>query len=306
MDPVCHTLVGAALAESGLKRRTTLGTATLVIGANLPDIDVLSYVGGDTFALSFRRGLTHGVLALIVLPFILTGIMLAWDRWVRLRRQPDAGPAMGPQLLLLSTIAILTHPALDFLNTYGMRWLSPFSNRWFYADTLFIVDPWVWAGLTAGVLTARREGPALARWSLGAFGAYISVMAVIGLAGRGAVTRDLASRGMSAPTSLMVAPVPVTPLRRAFVAEVDGRFRLGTVRYLPLRVELDVASVERHPATADAAGVNEVEEAAWFLSWARFPFSYVEIDDDGVVIELGDARYTLDPARSWAGVVVRR
>ncbi len=42
MDPICHTLVGAALAESGLKKRTALGTATLLIGANLPDMDVLS------------------------------------------------------------------------------------------------------------------------------------------------------------------------------------------------------------------------------------------------------------------------
>jgi hypothetical protein len=31
MDNVCHTLVGAALAEAGLKRRTALGTATLII-----------------------------------------------------------------------------------------------------------------------------------------------------------------------------------------------------------------------------------------------------------------------------------
>ena len=44
MDNVCHTLVGAALAESGLGRRTSLGFATLLIGANLPDLDVLAYL----------------------------------------------------------------------------------------------------------------------------------------------------------------------------------------------------------------------------------------------------------------------
>ena len=39
MDNLAHTLAGLALAEAGLKRRTALGAATHVIGANLPDAD---------------------------------------------------------------------------------------------------------------------------------------------------------------------------------------------------------------------------------------------------------------------------
>src|SRR3954462_13884214 len=42
MDNLTHTLVGAALAEAGLKRRTALASATLMIGANFPDIDVVA------------------------------------------------------------------------------------------------------------------------------------------------------------------------------------------------------------------------------------------------------------------------
>jgi hypothetical protein len=34
MDPVAHTLVDAALAESGLGRKSPLSTATLLLGAN--------------------------------------------------------------------------------------------------------------------------------------------------------------------------------------------------------------------------------------------------------------------------------
>src|SRR6185295_12562249 len=79
MDNLCHSLVGAALAEAGLKKRTALATATLVIGANLPDVDVFAHFVGSDFALGFRRGWTHGILALVLWPFILTGIMLGWD-----------------------------------------------------------------------------------------------------------------------------------------------------------------------------------------------------------------------------------
>src|SRR3990172_9370291 len=94
MDNLCHTLVGAALGEAGLKRTTPLAMATLLIGANLADVDAASYAWGPVTALSFRRGWTHGVLAMAVAPIVLTGAVLAWDRLVRRRGKPAAPP--GP------------------------------------------------------------------------------------------------------------------------------------------------------------------------------------------------------------------
>src|SRR5882672_6520881 len=132
MDNLTHTLVGAALAEAGLKRRTALGAATLMIGANFPDIDVVAVPLG--VGIEVRRGVTHGFLALAILPFVLAGIMLLWDRHVRRRRLPDAAPAEFRQLTILAAVAIATHPTLDFMNTYGMRWLMPFVDKWYYAD----------------------------------------------------------------------------------------------------------------------------------------------------------------------------
>ncbi|HEU4681510.1 MAG TPA: metal-dependent hydrolase, partial [Gemmatimonadales bacterium] len=144
IDPLCHTLAGAALSRAGLGGRTALGATALMAGANLPDIDALAYLAGPGADLEWRRGWTHGILALLVLPFVLTGSLLLVHRlsWVRRRTQP--APLVPKQLLLLSSIAILSHPMLDTLNTYGVRWLMPFSGRWFYGDTLFILDPWVW------------------------------------------------------------------------------------------------------------------------------------------------------------------
>ena len=71
MDNLAHTLAGAALAKAGLDRRTPLATPTLLIAANLPDVDVLSYLRDPLFALTFRRGWTHGILAMAVLPVML-------------------------------------------------------------------------------------------------------------------------------------------------------------------------------------------------------------------------------------------
>src|SRR5688572_17323184 len=103
MDPICHTLVGVTLAQAGLKSRTPLAAPTLIIGANLADIDALAYLAGES--LFWRRGWTHGVLSLAVWPFVLTAVMLAWD-YARRHRNPDRRAARAPSLLLLSAIAI--------------------------------------------------------------------------------------------------------------------------------------------------------------------------------------------------------
>src|SRR5687768_18154153 len=79
MDNLCHTLAGAALGEAGLKRRTAMAMGTLMIASNLPDVDVAVFAT-DTLAMSFRRGWTHGVLAMVVLPPLLAALMFAFGR----------------------------------------------------------------------------------------------------------------------------------------------------------------------------------------------------------------------------------
>ena len=58
----------------------------------------------------------------------------------------------------LAALGVVTHPVLDWLNNYGMRWLMPFDGRWFYGDALFIIDPWVWLVLGGSLflMHARR------------------------------------------------------------------------------------------------------------------------------------------------------
>jgi len=158
MDPLTHSLLGAAIARTRVAHGTRLATAALVVGANLPDVDVASAVLGSDASLGFRRGWTHGPLALAVLPPLLVAVLLAWGR-LRRRQRPDLAPLHGGRLLALSYLGCLTHPLLDWLNTYGVRLLMPFDGRWFYGDALFIVDPWLWLVLGGAVfLGAKRRG----------------------------------------------------------------------------------------------------------------------------------------------------
>lgn len=158
LDNLTHAMVGAAIGRAGAHRTTPLATATLVLAANAPDVDMLSYTRGGYFALAFRRGITHGLPAMAVLPFVVAGIMLGWDRWVRRRRDPEAEPARAGPILFWSCVGLLTHPALDWMNTYGMRWWLPFDGAWSYGDALFIIDPWLWLGLGGAVFLSVEVG----------------------------------------------------------------------------------------------------------------------------------------------------
>ncbi len=154
MDPLAHTLAGATLAETRLKDLTPYSAPALILGANAPDIDAVTMFMDRDLSLWFRRGWTHGVLAMVVLPIVLTLLLLLVDRVIaRLRgREPTAraGPLLG-----LSALAVVSHPLLDWLNIYGVRLLMPFDGQWFYGDALFIIDPWLWLLLGSSVVVAH-------------------------------------------------------------------------------------------------------------------------------------------------------
>lgn len=172
MDPLAHTLVGASLAETGLRHKSLYATATLVVAANLPDIDGVCTAWGPDASLAHRRGLTHGVLALVLLPLLLALLVHAYGRWALRRRaarglSPPDTVVSFPWLLALAALGVWSHPLLDWMNTYGVRLLMPFEGRWFYGDTLFIIDPVVWLLAGAAVVFARgRTKLAAAGWLL--------------------------------------------------------------------------------------------------------------------------------------------
>lgn len=284
------------MAQSGLKRATRYGTSALLIGTNLPDVDGFSYFFSSTGgALAFRRGWTHGILAMAVWPLVLTGIL-----WGLSRRSRTAAPVRPRALLLLAAIGVWSHPLLDLLNVYGIRLLMPFSERWFKADALFIMDPWVW-GLFSGalVLGAIRNRARPSRYALGTFAGYAVVMTILGSAGRTVVARQT---GVAART--MAAPVFGNPFRRMVLRDLGHAYESGelsfgwTSTYRPSG---------RIPNGRDRPGVAEALEASktrWFLRWARFPVFESEPLGSAWRVRIDDIRFGRIRGVTWASVTV--
>ena len=300
MDNLCHTLVGAAFGEAGLKRRTRYGNAALMISANLPDIDVLSFLSTNVDPIAFRRGWTHGVIAQLLLPVALSSVIWAVGRSAarRGRDRSDRPPLHFGWLLLLCYAGVSSHVFLDYLNNYGVRLLAPFDWRWFYGDALFIADVWLWLALGAGIWLSRyQQRVTPARGSLVFAGCYIAAMLASAQAARGIVAEAWRETRSIEPRALMVGPVPLTPFTRVVIVDEGDRYQTGVFRWWPPEIGFDAESIPKNAGDRRVAAAKaQSDDVRQFLVWARFPFWTFEPDNSASRVHVMDVRF-MGPAR---------
>jgi inner membrane protein len=299
VDPVTHTLTGAALSRAGLYRTTPLATATLVLAANAPDIDIVTSVAGSYTSLALRRGITHGPIAMLLLPLVVTGAVLLYDRLRRRRRQADAPPVRALPTLGLATLGVLTHPLLDWMNTYGVRLLMPFSERWFYGDSLFIIDPWVWLMLAAplvGLYVATRRRQLL--WgALGAASTALVLLApqvpllarVLWVLALGAIV------ALAVRTRRQVAQDPAAG--GAAAARHAQAALAGVTAYIALMVAADHGASSRVRAEAQAAGIDPT--AIMVAPVPANPLAGDVVVSTGEAYHLGRFEWLRSPHVAW-------
>ena len=299
MDPFTHTMAGAVLARAGGDRRTPLAAATLMLAANAPDIDIYTVWTETSFgSIAFRRGWTHGPFALFMLPFMITCAVLAWDVLVRRRRDPSQAPAHVGWVLALSAMGVLSHPALDWLNTYGIRLLMPFRQTWFHGDALFIADPYWWA-LLGGTLLLARRGAAPRTVRIGAALAIAYPVFMLGLSWQGKrLAREVAAAQGIPQTNVLYQPLPGMPFTAQLILRTDVAYHFGTVRWLPTpEVRLDGESMPRGDWSNPHVLVAKLDpDVRDYLVWSSYP--WVQIDttaaDGSATVVFGDARFPRD------------
>jgi inner membrane protein len=255
----------------GLKRFSPRAMPALIIAANLPDIDSWIARPLGLSPRTFHRGFTHGVGGLVIMPLIALAIIVIWERL----RPGKEGPLKLGGLLLACFIGTLSHPLLDFLNTYGVRWLEPLSHRWFYGDTLFIVDPWIWLMLILGLefsWLAERRGKDWTRPAIAAFGA---VLAYIGLNAAISVSAVAAARPLiqrvTPPAMIVAGEVPLAFWHRQLMWR--GARLSGTAEYDPFagaRLDPKILPLDLDDPRLAAARQTD-PDVCNFLFWSRMP-----------------------------------
>ena len=303
MDNLTHSLVGLTAAKTGLERLSPGATLLCVLAANAPDADVAVGLFGDRWdLLQHHRGITHAIAGTAFLALLLPLIFYGIDRfWARARHRPPKMNLRG--LLIASFVASATHPLLDWTNNYGIRFLLPWNPRWFYGDLVFIVDPFMWLALVAGLLVLWRvREQTKAKIAFASLAVIVVYWGALGLAhahalnrGREAAQRIVTPNGETI-ARLAAMPTLANPLRWDCVFETEKatyRFRVA------LNGETPAGRVIRYPKPAgalDAAlqAVSQEKPARVFLGFARFPVA--RLRDPGcttqTLLQLADLRYT--------------
>ncbi len=201
---------------------------------------------------------------------------------------------------------MLSHVFFDFLNNYGVRLLAPFDWRWFYGDAVFIIDPWLWLSLGAGVwLARRRQAPVPARGAAGlrrrvrrrdARCRREQARSIVEAAWR--ATRD------GEPRALMVGPLPVTPFRARSSSTRGDHYETGTFSWWNASVTFHGAPVPRNADAPEAVASREDRTVRAFLVWSRFPFWDVTYRNGRAHVAVGDMRFAGGPARLTATTTI--
>ena len=285
------------MARAGLDRggKLPLASATLMLAANAPDIDVFVLFLGSYAGLAVRRGWTHGPIALVLLPLALTAVMLAWDRVVRRRgaRAASLAPVPAGATLLIAFVGVVSHPLLDWLNTYGVRLMMPFSRGWFYGDAVFIIDPWLWLLLIAALVRWRRTRRRAQIFG-GIAAAYVVAMIAASRIAEPIARRAAEAAGISDIQEVMYQPAPAQPFRASLVVATRESYTLGEFHWLvpSKRVVLLPDTVPRGDwTTSEVRRAMADPRVRDYLVWSRFPFVRTEQAPDGTVVFVGDARY---------------
>ncbi len=300
MDNITHSLVGWTLGQTGLKRRTRKGLAALILGANAPDIDV--FLGWVPWApLATHRGFTHSLIGgVLILPLGLAGLLWLYDRW-QVKRGAVFRSGLEMQfgwLVGLSYIGCLTHPFLDWQTSYAIQLFSPVSNRWYHADTLFILDIWIWLGLGYAIwLSRKREKGGRANWRRPAVAAIAGLLAYIG--GNGlltAHTEDIVVRSLpnGAPGVMVASPPPIAFWRRNLIWRQDHRIWRAEYDPLASLPGLEHVSGPEPDGMTDPLALRVLlttPKLAHFRRWSILPVASIDRQRCSVVLRYQDARF---------------
>lgn len=132
MDPITHGIIGLAIAAftgetAALANPYAIGS---LLGAVIPDGDIIMQIKGDCSYLKNHRGASHSV----PFSFLYAGAITL------LLSLLYPGASLN-KLFMYAFYGCISHLILDITNSYGAKVLWPFSKKRLTIDLLLVYDP---------------------------------------------------------------------------------------------------------------------------------------------------------------------
>jgi inner membrane protein len=280
MDPPTHALLGATIGTTLFGRRLGAGAAWCgAVGSLLPDADLIAVpFAGPLGEWRYHRGLTH---ALLFGPIVGSAVGAWWwrrsgDRW---------------RWVALFVLALVVHPLLDALTSYGTQLLWPFSHRRFAFDAVAIIDLLYTAPLLAAVVLAwQRPAAAQAAGALALAVTTAYLVYGLWLNHRGAAESRAQLAAGGAPHAVRCYPTLLQPWLRRVVARSEDEVRVAWVDVTrPATIDWTRAVVPHDPLIERLRATPDGRVFEWFAGGQTL--GHARREHGGAVVEIDDLRY---------------
>lgn len=284
MDPVTHGLAGITIANLGFKRKAAMWV--LLLSSIAPDFDYITRFWGADVFLRYHRGITHGILALFIVPIVI-GLIFGYRKGFF-------------YYAFLAFFGYASHLFMDLSTQYGTRILSPLDWEQFSLDLIFIIDPYITLGLLLSVILCKlnkRRAVAIALITLFFLAAYTG--------GRDYLhdkTKDFLRERLDANTYKM-CPLPNDFLRWWFIAQSGNEIKVGFADLFTKRVCVQETYwiTEKDPFIDRSKETRVVKN---FLYFATYPYAEVRREGGSVTVIWRELAYSFRAGDHFVAMVI--
>ena len=275
MDPITHGLAGATLGHLGFKRKAAF--LVILLSALAPDIDYVTRLWGADIFLRYHRGITHGILALFLVPLII-GLVFGYKKGFF-------------YYFFVAFLSYSAHLFMDLTTQYGTRILSPLDWEQYSLDLMFIIDPYVTIGLLLSVILCRINKQ---KATLLAMITAVLLVAYTGsryyLHGK---TKEFLKEKIDANT-YKLCPLPNDFLRWWFVIRSGNEFKVGFADLFTNRICVhETYKVHNNDQFIEKSKKERVVRN--FLYFAKYPYVEVKSGDKMTTVTWRELSFTIRP-----------
>lgn len=147
MDSLSHISMGTGISilaiSSGAidSEYSAIAYGAIITASVIPDIDVVTKLGGNKAYINNHRGFTHSLIMLVVLSLILNFISNIY--------LPDN---LNNILLGWIFLSVSFHLITDIFNNYGIKLLWPMQDKWLSVGATYTIDYIILGTYTLGIL----------------------------------------------------------------------------------------------------------------------------------------------------------
>lgn len=226
MDPITHGVVGLAIAAFTGETVSIASPYAMgsLLGAVIPDADIVMQVKGDYSYLKNHRGMSHSIPFIFLYGTVITAVLSLL--------YPEASFI---KIFLYAVSGCISHLLLDITNSYGAQVLWPICKKKLTLDLLLVYDPLLII-VSLAIIIPNIKSKIHPIVSLIILFAYLSVRYWMKLYVKNKVRDNFKEQGEI--LFIRVLPSMIGLVKWHFVVKVKGKMIIGDLNLLPRKFRI--------------------------------------------------------------------